>query len=316
MIKKKVLILGASGQIGKHLIRKLTKNNYKAICQTRNAHKSVFLKTSGQLGYIDILELNIFDSKKLEQAISSADICINLIGILFEKGKINTFRNIHTKLPEIISSICEKYKVQFIHFSALGVEKAKDSEYARSKINGENKILENNNEAVIIKPSIVFSVSDSFTTKFLSYLSYLPFFPLYYGGKTKFMPIHASDVADLIYYVVSENIKSKKIEALGPETITFKEMLSIMLKCINKKKLLIPMPLSLAKISASFLQLMPNPILTIDQLKLLKYDNIKSDGAFTNTDAGLPGKIKFEEGIMRYSYNWREGGQYNFKKIN
>ena len=107
-----------------------------------------------------------------------------------------------------------KYKVQFIHFSALGIEKAKDSEYARSKINGENKILENNNEAVIIKPSIVFSVSDSFTTKFLSYLSYLPFFPLYYGGKTKFMPIHASDVFDLIYYVVSENIKSKKIEAL------------------------------------------------------------------------------------------------------
>ena len=156
MIKKKVLILGASGQIGKHLIRKLTKNNYKAICQTRNAHKSVFLKTSGQLGYIDILELNIIDSKKLQQAISSADICINLIGILFEKGNINTFRNIHTKLPEIISSICEKYKVQFIHFSALGVEKAKDSEYARSKINGENKILENNNEAVIIKPSIVF----------------------------------------------------------------------------------------------------------------------------------------------------------------
>ena len=204
MIKKKVLILGASGQIGKHLIRKLTKNNYKAICQTRNAHKSVFLKTSGQLGYIDILELNIFDSKKLEQAISSADICINLIGILFEKGNINTFRNIHTKLPEIISSICEKYKVQFIHFSALGVEKAKDSEYARSKINGENKILENNNEAVIIKPSIVFSVSDSFTTKFLSYLSYLPFFPLYYGLKTKFIKSKNSGVIE-----VAENYSIK-----------------------------------------------------------------------------------------------------------
>ena len=316
MIKKKVLILGASGQIGKHLIRKLTKNNYKAICQTRNAHKSVFLKTSGQLGYIDILELNIFDSKKLEQAISSADICINLIGILFEKGNVNTFENIHVKLPEIVSSICAKYKVQFIHFSALGVEKAKDSEYAKSKLNGENKILENNNQAVIIKPSIVYSVSDSFTTKFLSYLSYLPFFPLYYDGKTKFTPIHASDVADLVYYVVSENIKNKKIEALGPEILTFKEMLTIMLKCINKKKMLIPMPLALAKISASFFQIMPNPILTIDQLKLLKYDNIKSDGAFTNSDVGLPGKIKFEDGIMKYSYNWREGGQYNLKKIN
>ena len=315
MIKKKVLILGASGQIGKHLIRKLTKNNYKAICQTRNAHKSVFLKTSGQLGYIDILELNIFDSKKLEQAISSADVCINLIGILFEKGKINTFKNIHTKLPEIVSSICEKYKVQFIHFSALGVEKAKDSEYAKSKFNGENKVLENNNDAVIIKPSIVFSVSDSFTTKFLSYLSYLPFFPIYYGGKTKFMPIHASDVAELIYFVISKELKNKKIEAIGPETITFKEMLSIMLKCINKQKILLPMPLPLAKLSASFFQLMPNPILTIDQLKLLKYDNIKSNGGFTNSDIGLPSKIKFEEGIMKYSYNWKEGGQYNLKKI-
>ena len=106
MIKKKVLILGSSGQIGKHLIRKLTKNNYKVVCQTRNAHKSVFLKTSGSIGYIDIEEASIFDQKKIENLINEVDVCVNLIGILYEKNKINSFKNLHSAFPDFISRLC------------------------------------------------------------------------------------------------------------------------------------------------------------------------------------------------------------------
>ena len=317
MVKKKILIFGATGQIGRHLIRKLTKNNYKVICQTRNLHKAIFLKTSGSIGYIDIKETKIFDYEKVSELVDNTDIVINLIGILFESGKINTFEKIHTLFPKFLSEICKKKNKHFIHISSLGVENASDSKYAASKAEGENKIFENLPSATILKPSIVYSVNDSFTTRFMSLLNFFPIFPLYYGGKTKFAPIHASDLTDIIFYIIENNIRGKKIETVGPKVLTFLEILNILSKCINKKRLFLPLPLFLAKFSAKILEKMPNPLLTVDQLNLLKYDNISSENNMNNFDLGSPSKINFEEGVMKYAYNWREGGQFsvkNFKK--
>ncbi len=317
MVKKKILIFGATGQIGRHLIRKLTKNNYKVICQTRNLHKAIFLKTSGSIGYIDIKETKIFDYEKVSELVENTDIVINLIGILFEKGKINTFEKIHTLFPKFLSEICKKKNKHFIHISSLGVENASDSKYAASKAEGENKIFENLPSATILKPSIVYSVNDSFTTRFMSLLNFFPIFPLYYGGKTKFAPIHASDLTDIIFHVIENNIRGKKIETVGPKVLTFLEILNILSKCINKKRVFLPLPLFLAKFSAKILEKMPNPLLTVDQLNLLKYDNISSENNMNNFDLGSPSKINFEEGVMKYAYNWREGGQFsvkNFKK--
>ena len=317
MVKKKILIFGATGQIGRHLIRKLTKNNYKVICQTRNLHKAIFLKTSGSIGYIDIKETKIFDYEKVSELVDNTDIVINLIGILFESGKINTFEKIHTLFPKFLSEICNKKNKHLIHISSLGVENASDSKYAASKAEGENKIFENLPSATILKPSIVYSVNDSFTTRFMSLLNFFPIFPLYYGGKTKFAPIHASDLTDIIFHVIENNIRGKKIETVGPKVLTFLEILNILSKCINKKRVFLPLPLFLAKFSAKILEKMPNPLLTVDQLNLLKYDNISSENNMNNFDLGSPSKINFEEGVMKYAYNWREGGQFsvkNFKK--
>ena len=318
MVKKKILIFGATGQIGRHLIRKLTKNNYKVICQTRNLHKAIFLKTSGSIGYIDIKETKIFDYEKVSELVDNTDIVINLIGILFESGKINTFEKIHTLFPKFLSQICKKKNKNLIHISSLGVENASDSKYAASKAEGENKIFENLPSATILKPSIVYSVNDSFTTRFMSLLNFFPIFPLYYGGKTKFAPIHASDLTDIIFHVIENNIRGKKIETVGPKVLTFLEILNILSKCINKKRVFLPLPLFLAKFSAKILEKMPNPLLTVDQLNLLKYDNISSENNMNNFDLGSPSKINFEEGVMKYAYNWREGGQFsvkNYKKV-
>ena len=317
MVKKKILIFGATGQIGRHLIRKLTKNNYKVICQTRNLHKAIFLKTSGSIGYIDIKETKIFDYEKVSELVDNTDIVINLIGILFESGKTNTFEKIHTLFPKFLSEICKKKNKHLIHISSLGVENASDSKYAASKAQGENKIFENLPSATILKPSIVYSVNDSFTTRFMSLLNFFPIFPLYYGGKTKFAPIHASDLTDIIFHVIENNIRGKKIETVGPKVLTFLEILNILSKCINKKRVFLPLPLFLAKFSAKILEKMPNPLLTVDQLNLLKYDNISSKNNMNNFDLGSPSKINFEEGVMKYAYNWRDGGQFsvkNFKK--
>ena len=316
MKPKNCLIFGGSGQIGRHLIRKLTKNNIKVTVVTRNIHqKSYIIKTQGNAGYIDIVESNIYEEKKIRDLFKKADICINLIGILFEKKSGNTFYNIHTVFPSLLAKLSKEYRLKnFIHLSALGINDAKDSNYAKSKLDGEKNILNSFPLATILRPSIVYSVDDNFTTNFMTLLSRLPVFPLYYSGKTKFTPIHCSDLTDVIYHIISNNINSNIIECVGPEVITFKNILERLLKLINKKIFLLPMPLPIASISAKIFQLFPNPLLTEDQLRLLKYDNILSKKYKNNFDIGVPSKRYFDEEVKKYSYMWREGGQFSTEK--
>jgi len=318
MKQKNCLIFGASGQIGRHLIRKLTKNNYKVTAVTRNLHqKGYVLKTQANAGYIDIVELNIFNENKLKDLISRADICINLIGILYEKNKGNSFENIHTIFPSLISKICKEYNVQqFIQLSALGIDDAADSNYAKSKLEGEKNIKNNFKHATILRPSVVYSVDDNFTTNFMTLLNRLFVFPLYYNGDTKFMPIYCSDLTEIIYQVISKNIISKTIECVGPETISLKDILKRLLKLTEKKRLLIPLPLFLAKLSAIFFQLLPNPLLTLDQLKLLRYNNVASGKYKTNFDIGIPSVRRFDVEVEKYAFMWKESGQFSRKKNN
>ena len=318
MKAKNCLIFGGSGQIGRHLIRKLTKNNYRVTVVTRNIHqKSYIIKTQANAGYIDIVESKIFDEKKLRKLFENADICINLIGILFERKGGNTFKNIHTLFPSILAKLCKEYNLeQFIHISALGINEAKDSYYAKSKLEGEKNILDNFPLATILRPSIVYSVDDQFTTSFMTLLNSLPLFPLYYSGKTKFMPIHCSDLTDTIYHLISNKIESKIIECVGPEVFTFREIIEKLLKLIDKKRILLPLPFFFANLSAYFFQLMPKPLLTVDQLRLLKYDNISSGKYKTNSEIGVPSKKLFDEEVNKYCYMWREGGQFSTKKYN
>ena len=318
MKAKNCLIFGGSGQIGRHLIRKLTKNNYKVTVVTRNLHqKGYVIKTQANAGYIDIIEANIFDEIKIRKIFAQTDICINLIGILYESGKGNTFKNIHSIFPSILAKLCKEYKVQqFIHLSALGINSALDSEYAKSKLEGEFNVKRNFPLATILRPSVVYSVDDNFTTNFMTLLSRLPFFPLYYNGDTKFTPIHCSDLTDTIYHVISKNIYSKIIECVGPDVISLKEILKKLLKLINKNRLLIPLPFFAANMSAKLFQLFPKPLLTVDQLLLLKYDNIPSNKYQTNFDLGVPSTRLFDQEVEKYSYMWRDGGKFSTKKYN
>ena len=316
MKAKNCLIFGGSGQIGRHLIRKLTKNNYRVTVVTRNIHqKGHIIKTQGNAGYIEIVEANIFDENKISKLIQNSHICINLIGILYEK-KGSSFKNIHTLFPSILSKLCKQYNLEhFIHLSALGVSDAVESKYAKSKLDGEREILKNFSLSTILRPSVVYSVDDNFTTNFMTLLSRLPIFPLYYSGKTKFMPIHSSDLVEVIFNVISKNIYSQVIECVGSETITLKEILEKLLNLIGKKRILLPMPLFLGKLSAQIFQLFPKPLLTKDQLKLLQYDNVISGNYKTNSDIGCPAKCLFETEVEKYSSMWREGGQFA-KKVN
>ena len=318
MKPKNCLIFGGSGQIGRHLIRKLTSNNIRVTVVTRNIHqKSYKIKTQGNAGYIEIVETNIFNETKIRELFKRADICINLVGILFEKKSGSSFENIHSRFPLILAKLCKEYNLkQFIHLSALGINDAVDSEYAKSKLEGEKNITYNFPLATILRPSVVYSVDDNFTTNFMSLLKNLPIFPLYYSGNTKFMPIHCSDLIDIIFHVISKNINSNILECIGPEVITLKEIIKRLLELIDKKRILIPFPLPIATLSAKFFQLFSNPLLTEDQLRLLKYDNVSSGKYKTNFDIGVPSTRLFNSEVKKYSFMWKEGGQFSTEKYN
>jgi len=309
---KKVLIFGGSGQIGRHLIRRLTKKNHLVTVVTRNLHKKgAILKTQGNPGYVEVVEANVFDEDQLNQLFKDKDVCINLVGILFENKK-NTFKNIHINFPSILSKKSEEYKLkQFIHISALGIEKAVDSKYATSKLEGEKKIINNFSKSTILRPSVIFSVDDDFSCRLLNLLSLLPVFPLYYNGKTKFSPIHVTEICQIISNIIDRNICSDIIECVGPEELSFKEIIKKLLNSIDKKRLLIPIPISIANIIAFLFERFPKPLITQDQLRLLKYDNILSEKNKSNIDIGFETKLKFDEEIVKYSYMWKKGGEYS-----
>ncbi len=310
-----ILIFGASGQIGKALIRKFTKNNYRVTAVTRSIHQKGYqIKTQSNYGYLNLEEMRSFNEENISRLMDRSSVCINLIGILYEKKK-DHFNLIHSDLPSMLSKIAQKKLLkQFIHLSALGIETSVDSKYALSKLSGETKVRQNFSKSVILKPSIVYSVDDNFTTNFMRLLGLLPIMPLYYSGKTKFTPIHVSDLANIIFEVVQQGIISETIECIGPEVLTFKEIISKILKSIDKTRLLFNMPLPLAKISAKLFQLMPKPLLTMDQLKLLKYDNVVSNKYKTNFDLKMEANKYFDDEINRYSFNWTSGGQFSKKK--
>ena len=314
MKQKEILVFGATGQIGRNLLRKLSKNNYKITAVTRNIHRAGYiLKTQANPGYLNLVELRNFNINKIDNLVKECSICINLVGILYEKSK-GQFETMHADFPDMLSQLANKYKIdKFIHVSALGIEQANDSNYAKSKLLGEKKIKQNFNNSIILKPSIVYSVDDNFTTKFMKLLSTLPLMPLYYNGKTKFSPIHVSDLTDIIFKMVENKTKDIVLECVGPENLSFKEMINLMLQSINKKRILLPMPYSFAALSAKILQILPNPLLTEDQLKLLKYDNIKSGLYKTNHDLEFKTNRNFKSEIDKYSFNWRTGGQFSKK---
>ena len=317
MKPKNCLIFGASGQIGRNLIRSLTKNNIKVTAFTRNIHqKGYILKTQANPGYLEIVEGSIFDYKLLKKLFSNTDLCVNLIGILYEKGK-NNFNNIHVEFPKMISRLSSDYKLnKLIHLSALGIESAKDSKYATSKLKGEKEILNNFKNSVILRPSVVFSVDDNFTTQLMTLLRLLPIFPIYYSGRTIFRPIFCSDLTNSITKIIIDDIKENIIEFVGPEEMTFKEILEKLLLLIEKKRLLLPMPISIAKFTAHVFELLPKPMITNDQLRLLKYDNVLSGRHKSNTDLNLKCSSKFLNEVNKYSYMWKNEGEYSKKEVN
>ena len=308
--QKIIAIFGAGGFLGKHLMRQLTKLDYRVKVATRNPYLKGYLKPLGNPGQIELFKTNIFNPEDIKQVLKNCDLAINLVGILYETRK-QKFNQVHVKFPYLLSNLCNEIGVKnLVHISALGVREGHVSKYMQSKLEGEKNIQKVFKPSVILRPSLVFGPEDKFFNAFASIAQFSPALPLIGGGKTKFSPIYVGDVAKAIVKTLKlENSKPKIYELGGPKNYSFKELMEILLEEIKKKRFLIPIPFSVAKLQSYFLQMMPNPLLTSDQVDMLKYNNIVSGEYPTLEDLGIRGKT-IQSILPKYIYRFRTGGQF------
>ena len=303
-------ILGGGGFIGRYLVRNLTKKNYRCIISTRKPFQKGYLKTQATPGAIELIEWNSKNFLELKEAIKNSDIVINLVGILYETRN-QKFYNIHSEIPEAVSKICSESEVKkFIHVSAIGANETSKSVYQKSKFQGEVKSLDNFNRTVIIRPSVVCGTEDNFTNLF-SKLSILPVIPVV-GINYKFQPILVTDVADAIVQAIETKGNEEKIyEIGGPKVISFGDMVKSILKTINKKRLVINIPMPIAKVQSAITDLLPiPPILTKDQCEILsEADNIISNNHLTLKDLDI-NPTDVEEDMKKWLWRYKDGGQF------
>ena len=310
--QKIIGIFGSGGFLGKHLMRQLTKSGYRIKVATRNPYLRGYLKPQGNPGQIELFKVNIFSPDNVKNFLKNCDLIINLVGILYETRK-QKFYQIHSEFPYLLCNLCNELGIRnLVHISALGVKENNASRYMQSKLQGEKNIQDTFKPSVILRPSLVFGPSDKFFNTFASIAQFSPFLPLIGGGKTKFAPIYVGDVAKAIVKALELNNSEPKIYELGgPENYSFKELMEILLKEIKKKRFLLNIPFGIAKFPlAYFLQILPNKILTQDQVEILKNsNNIVSDEYPTLKDLGISGTA-IQSILPKYIYRFRSGGQF------
>ena len=303
-------ILGGGGFIGRYLVRNLTKKNYRCIISTRKPFEKGYLKTQATPGAIELIKWNPNNFSELKEAIKNSDVVVNLVGILYETRK-QKFYNIHTNIPDVISKICSESDVKkFIHVSAIGANENSKSLYQKSKYQGEVKALNNFKNTIIIRPSVVCGTEDNFTNLF-SKLSILPVIPLV-GINYKFQPILVNNVADAIVKSLEINNNEGKIyEIGGPKVISFGNMVKSILHTINKKRIVVSLPMPIAKIQTTITDLLPiPPILTKDQCEILsEADNVVSNNHMTLQDLNVkPSDV--EEAMKKWLWRYKDGGEF------
>ena len=302
-------ILGGGGFIGRYLVRKMTEKNFQCIIPTRNAYLKGYLKTQAPPGAIEFIDFNPKDFSKIKEAIKNSDIVINLIGILFENRK-QKFFNIHSDLPGLIAKYCSESEVKkFIHVSAIGANADSKSLYQQSKFSGEQKALNNFKNTVIIRPSVICGNEDNFTNLFAK-LSLLPVIPVL-RPDYKFQPILVDDVATAIVKAIEIKKNDGKIyEIGGPTTISFRDMVKSIVSTIKKKRIIIEMPMPLARIQATLFSLMPKPLLTKDQCEILnESNNIVSNKNLTLNDLNIePADV--QQAMSKWLWRFRAGGEF------
>lgn len=310
---KLVTVFGGSGFLGRHVVRALVKRGYRVIVAVRRPDLAGHLQPLGRVGQIHALQANVRYPASVDAATRDADAVVNLTGILFERGR-QRFDAVQWTGAEAVAQAAAARGARLVHLSALGADGDSPSLYARSKARGEQAVLAATPGATILRPSIMFGPEDHFFNRFAGIARMSPALPLIGGGLTRFQPVFAGDVAAAVAKgVAGETTPGTIYELGGPEVRTFKQLMQYMLATIERRRLLLPLPFGLAKLQAMFLQYMPIPLLTPDQVEMLRRDNVVSLQAETEgrTFAGLGITPDAMETIVpSYLWRFRKTGQF------
>ena len=298
-----VTVFGGSGFLGRHVVRAIASRGYRVRVAVRRPELAGYLQPLGRVGQIHSMQANLRDAASVEAAARGADVVINLVGILFERAR-QRFDAVHAYGAEAVARAA----------SAIGADERASSHYARSKAAGERLVLAATPSAVVLRPSILFGPEDDFFNRFASMACFSPALPLIGGGRTRFQPVFAGDVAEGIVSAMEGRARpGATYEVGGPEVRSFKELMQFVLATIERRRLLIPIPFALARLQASLLQLMPKPLLTPDQVALLRRDNVVSEqaGREGRTLAALGiDPLTMASVVPSYLWRFRRAGQF------
>jgi uncharacterized protein YbjT (DUF2867 family) len=305
-----VTIFGGSGLLGRYAVRAFGRAGWRIKVGVRHPNLAHFLPPMGQVGQILVSKADVTDMDAVAAAVKGADVVVNLVGILHPSGG-QSYQSVHVDAARTIAKAAKAAGVgTLIHVSTMNINVDSLSAYARSKAEGEIALREEFPQATLIKPSLVFGPEDQFFNKFAGLARILPFLPLIGGGHTKFQPVFAGDVAAAIVKCAEDPAtRGKSYELGGPAVYSFKDMLKVILRETGRKRLLVPVPFWLASIKAVFLQFLPGKLLTPDQVKFLRTDNVVAPGALTLTDLGIA-PASLEAIAPAYLWRFRAKGQY------
>lgn len=308
-----VTIYGGSGFVGRHLVRALAKRGWRIRVAVRRPDLAGHLQPLGVVGQIMPVQANLRFPESVARAAEGASAIVNLVGILYQSGA-QTFDAVQAEGADAVATAARKEGARLVQMSAIGADMNSDSNYGRTKALGEQAAFAAKRDAVVIRPSIVFGPEDDFFNRFASLARMSPFLPLIGGGATRFQPVFVGDVAEAIAKAVEGEARGGEIYELGgPEVMSFRELLDLTLAQINRKRLLVPLPWRVARIQAFFMEFMPKPMLTRDQVKMLKVDNVVSEKALRDgrTLEGLGINPTAMEAILpSYLWRYRKAGQF------
>ena len=316
---KLVTVFGASGFLGRHVVLALARRGYRIRAAVRRPDLAEHLQPLGGVGQIMPVQANLRYRWSVDRAVEGADAVVNLVGILYQSGR-QSFDAVQGFGPRAIAEAARAAGLNgIVHVSAIGADAASPAAYARTKAAGEAGVLETLPDSVILRPSIVFGPEDDFFNRFAAMARMSPVLPLVGGGVTKFQPVYVGDVAAAIAKAVDGGCKPGTVYELGgPEVKSFKECLELMLEITRRKRLLLPLPFGAAEMQARVLQLLPKPLLTVDQVKMLRVDNVVSAAAEAEgrTLAGLGINPSSLAAILpSYLTRFREHGQYDAHRV-
>ncbi|WP_316229365.1 complex I NDUFA9 subunit family protein [Bradyrhizobium sp. SZCCHNR1070] len=312
-----VTVFGGSGFLGRHVVRALAKRDYRIRVAVRRPELAGHLQPLGRVGQIHAVQANLRYPASVDAAMRDAHAVINLVGVLTESGA-QTFNAVQAEGAATVAKAAAGAGAQLVHVSAIGADEASASAYARAKAAGEKAVLTALPTATVMRPSVVFGPEDDFTNRFASLARISPFLPLIGGGQTRMQPVYVGDVATAIADAVDGKARAGATYELGgPEVLSFREIIEIILDITDRKRALVSLPFGLAKLQAAFLQFAPGALkLTPDQVELLRHDNVVSETATAEgrTPQGLGITPDSLEAIApQYLWRFRPAGQFQRK---